>query len=303
MTHGGRRKGAGRPRGSGRFDEPTRLVRIPDTLRPEVDRLLAEHAAKRTGVVPAKAGRQDAVTAPEHLIAGITVLPPIDALALMENYRRNHRRFDVVHLDPVYESNDAAGRQRFARKTIELIYAAAEISDHILCWGFPASLGLLVDRWPRNWRMEGWVTWHFQNAPTRARGWRAAQNACLHLVSQNATTHPENFYSDSQLDLAASGRLAFKPGPPNVVVSPMISGFALRSESVGFRGGQKPVAVIEHVLKMCLPASGGHVLDPTCGAGTTGIAARNLIAYATLSDRSTAALRTTRKRLLQSAPT
>ncbi len=53
-----------------------------------MDRLLAEHAVKRTGAVPAKAERKDAFTDPEHLIEGITVLPPIDALALMENYRR-----------------------------------------------------------------------------------------------------------------------------------------------------------------------------------------------------------------------
>jgi len=56
--HGGRRPGAGRPRGQGRYGEPTRPLRIPESLVADVQDLLGRHRqrrllADRTGTPPA----------------------------------------------------------------------------------------------------------------------------------------------------------------------------------------------------------------------------------------------------------
>lgn len=42
MTHGGKRKGAGRKKGTGKFGEPTVLMRIPKSLVKVVKKLLKE---------------------------------------------------------------------------------------------------------------------------------------------------------------------------------------------------------------------------------------------------------------------
>lgn len=46
--HGGRRVGAGRPLGTGRYGgEPTRVMRIPDSMVPTTLKQLKEHASRR----------------------------------------------------------------------------------------------------------------------------------------------------------------------------------------------------------------------------------------------------------------
>jgi DNA polymerase V len=55
-AHGGRRPGAGRPRGSGRFGEPTVPLRVPESLVVPIRELLDQrlsHAAADTGALPA----------------------------------------------------------------------------------------------------------------------------------------------------------------------------------------------------------------------------------------------------------
>lgn len=55
---GGRRPGAGRPRGSGPYGEPTRPVRIPESLLPQIEDMLAGRAAEGPGA-PQRDGRAD----------------------------------------------------------------------------------------------------------------------------------------------------------------------------------------------------------------------------------------------------
>ncbi|MFT3686246.1 MAG: site-specific DNA-methyltransferase [Phycisphaerales bacterium] len=59
---------------------------------------------------------------------------------------------------------------------------------------------------------------------------------------------------------------------------------------------QKPLALLELLIGACCP-SGGTVLDPTCGSGTTLVAARSLGCLAVGFDLSPAAVKTCRRRL------
>ena len=59
---------------------------------------------------------------------------------------------------------------------------------------------------------------------------------------------------------------------------------------------QKPLALLELLVEACSPL-GGAVLDPTCGSGTTLVAAARLGRRAIGFDSSRAAIATARKRL------
>lgn len=46
QSHGGKREGAGRPKGTTR-KEPTKAIRVPVALLPEIEKLIEEHEAER----------------------------------------------------------------------------------------------------------------------------------------------------------------------------------------------------------------------------------------------------------------
>ena len=46
QAHGGKREGAGRPKGTAK-KEPTKPVRVPVSLLPEIEELIEKHKAKQ----------------------------------------------------------------------------------------------------------------------------------------------------------------------------------------------------------------------------------------------------------------
>lgn len=58
-THGGKRVGAGRPKGQGRYGEPTRPLRVPESLVPDVQDLLSLYRRHKERVKSASSRAAD----------------------------------------------------------------------------------------------------------------------------------------------------------------------------------------------------------------------------------------------------
>ena len=155
----------------------------------------------------------------------------------------------------------------------------------------------LVDHQPAHLEVEGWISWIYRNSVNRARSWRGAQQGALHLRRPKAKLHYETFMTDSQREAHARGKLAYLMTHRDVIIEePLLSGFIRRNEQTGFKDGQKPMSVMEPLLKMTT-RPGDLVIDPTAGSGTTGEVAAKLGCAAILSDRSMVSLRIARARL------
>ncbi len=300
MPRGGRREGAGRPHGSGRFGEPTRRMDIPLGLVGQVSELLAAH--QRAAAVAAiekrhsaKQGRglNDTLEVPEPGTASI--VGPIDALSMLNRLAEQGIRAATVVLDPWYRAKGAQGRSAYLTETVPLLEAASRVADHVFIWGFPEAVARLIDHTPSSVKLEGWLTWYFKNAPSRSKSWRPSQQACLHLRRPDAKMYPEHFYAERHREAAKQNRLEFKMTPFSVFEEALLSGFIKRSEQTGFRW-QKPESVIAPLLRMTT-RPGDLVVDPTAGSGTTGAVALKLGCAAILSDGSASALKTAQKRL------
>jgi site-specific DNA-methyltransferase (adenine-specific) len=87
------------------------------------------------------------------------------------------------------------------------------------------------------------------------------------------------------------------PGPPSVIEAPLNIGFVGRKEQTG-HPAQKPLKVIEPLILMTTQEN-DLVLDPMCGAGTTGLVCQSLGRRAILSDESPRWIEVTRQRLEQ----
>lgn len=294
MPRGGRREGAGRPSGTGRYCEPTRSVRVPLSLMGEVAAVLAAHKPRK----PKKRSGQRAVAISlgEMPTPGNPlVLGPTSALEMLRILAEHKVRASVVMLDPWYRGKNGHGRAAYLAEMIPLLEAASRVGDHVFIWGFPESVARLVDHWPENLRFGGWITWWFKNAPSRGKTWRPSQQACLHLHRARARFYPEHFYTQAHRVFAASNRLEYKMTPFSVIEAGLLSGFIKRTEQTGYPS-QKPESVIEPLLKMTT-RPGDLVVDPTCGSGTTGAVAIRLGCSALLSDRSAIAIKVAHRRL------
>lgn len=71
----------------------------------------------------------------------------------------------AVVLDPMYRAKKETDRAAYLSEMIALIEAASRVAPHLFVWGFPESVARLVDHWPANLKLEGWLTWYFKNAP------------------------------------------------------------------------------------------------------------------------------------------
>ncbi|AXQ31094.1 site-specific DNA-methyltransferase [Solimonas sp. K1W22B-7] len=294
MPRGGKRNGAGRPSGTGRFGSRTKLVRIPDDLIPEVNAILE---ARQKGTADKRAKRDvpalDRVPIPSP--GRIELLPSISALDALQAMAQFNVRPTVTILDPWYRLKTSQGRSAFVSEVLPLINAAAEVSSHVFVWGFPEALGRLIDLWSSRVKLEAWLTWSYTNAQNRSRSWRPAQQACLHLRHPRSRMYPEHFMNARQRAHAESNRLEFKMTPRTVFEEPLLSGFIRRSEQQGYPA-QKPVAVISRLLTMTT-RPGDLVADVTAGSGTTGVAAIQAGCSAILADRSPTAIKVMRRRL------
>ena len=198
-------------------------------------------------------------------------------------------------LDPWYNKGVGGYRDDYQDWLAEVIGAAARVSQHIFVWGFPEIVAHQVGRIPAGFRLTAWLTWYYKNCPSVIRGWRSAQNACLHLSAAGAKTYPEHFLNDAQRQRWESGKMRFVPGPPSVLEVPLNVGFVGRDEQTG-HPAQKPLSVIKPLILMTTRED-DLVLDPMCGSGTTGEACWQLGRRALLCDADERWVDATRERM------
>lgn len=291
---GGARKNAGRRLGSGRFKERTRAIRIPESLVGVVSEMLEqkmrEAASSRLAPVPPLFIERPAPRS-------VTILEPVEALVALRAMADQGIRADVVMIDAWYRKKGPAGRGAYLTEIVPLLSAAAEVGQHVFCWGLPEALARIVDHWPDSLRLESWLTWSYTNVPSRKRGWRPNSQACLHLRRSGSRIYPERFYSDRHRGMAEKNRLEFKMGPFASWTEALMSGFIKSSERTD-HPAQKPVSVFERLFRMTV-SDGGMIVDVTGGSGTSAIAALRLGCSAIVSDRSPRWTKLMRQRVSQ----
>jgi site-specific DNA-methyltransferase (adenine-specific) len=200
-------------------------------------------------------------------------------------------------LDPWYNRGVGGVRYDYHEWLNSVVSEAAGLSQHVFVWGFPEIVCHVLDSLPEGFELTAWLTWYYKNCPSVIRGWRSAQLTCLHLSRQGATLYPEHFLNEVQLEKQKLGKLRYMPGPPSVIEVPLNIGFVGRKEQTG-HPAQKPLKVIEPLVLMTTK-KGDLVLDPMCGAGTTGVVCQRLGRRAVLSDESPRWVEVTRRRLLE----
>lgn len=201
----------------------------------------------------------------------------------------------TVILDPWYNKGIGGERKDYTEWLAGVIQSACRIAEHVFVWGFPEILAYQIATIPKGFKLIAWLTWYYKNCPSVIRGWRSAQNACLHLAADDASIYPEHFLNPIQLERWKTGKMRFVPGPPSVLEAPLNVGFVGKGEQTG-HPAQKPVSVIEPLLLMSTKEQ-DTVLDPMCGSGTTGEVCLRLNRHAVLCDESEEWLSVTRKRI------
>lgn len=222
----------------------------------------------------------------------ITLLEPQD---VEETLAFVNGPVSVVMLDPWYNKGIGGERDDYDDWLARLIQLSARLANHVYVWGFPEIVGKQLGRLPTDLILVAWLTWYYKNCPSVIRGWRSAQYTCLHLAKPSAPLYPEHFLNAAQLQKQDEGKLRYMPGPPSVIDVPLNIGFVGRSEQTG-HPAQKPEKVFEPLILMATQP-GDLVLDPMCGAGTTGTVCAGLNRRAILCDCSEEYTRITEKRL------
>ena len=165
----------------------------------------------------------------------VKVLPSADVLDTLADAPA----VKAIILDPWYNKGIGGERADYNDWLATVIQSACRISEHVFVWGFPEILAYQVARIPEGFRLMAWLTWYYKNCPSVIRGWRSAQNACLHLAMKGATVYPEHFLNTDQLERWKAGKMRFVPGPPTVLEAPLNIGFVGRNEQTG-HPAQKP---------------------------------------------------------------
>ena len=212
----------------------------------------------------------------------VLLLTPTDALVTLASVPQ---RVTTTILDPWYNKGVGGIVEGYQKWLRDVFVAAAAISDHVFIWGFPEVIHeVLNEAPPHDFKFVSWLTWYYKNCPSVIRGWRSAQYACLHFSSQNAKMYPEHFLNETQLEKHQQRKLRYMPGPASVIEVPLNIGFVGRKEQTG-HPAQKPERVFEPLVAMTTK-EGDVVLDPFCGAGTTGSVCTKMGRRAILADLS-----------------
>jgi site-specific DNA-methyltransferase (adenine-specific) len=192
----------------------------------------------------------------------------------------------AVILDPWYNKGfgGVLADAEYDEWVADVVRLAGTVADHVFVWGFPEIVWRLLNRLPSNLVLLNWLTWYFKNCPSVIRGWRSAQNACLHLVREGAQLYPEHFLNSAQIERKQNGKLRYMPGPASVIEASLNIGFVGKDEQTG-HPSQKPEAVFEPLVLMSTQP-GDLIIDPMCGSGTTGAVCRRLNRRALLCDCS-----------------
>lgn len=222
----------------------------------------------------------------------IKILPPQD---VFDTLRSIKEPVTTTILDPWYNRGIGGSRDDYHPWLKQVLDETAQISQHIFVWGFPEIVYRVLDNLPPEFSLEAWLTWYYKNCPSVIRGWRSAQYTCLHLSKKGSRIYPEHFLNEVQLEKRENGKLRYMPGPPTVIESPLNIGFVGRKEQTG-HPAQKPEKVIEPLILMTT-IEDDLVLDPMCGAGTTGVVCARLNRRAILCDISDQWTKVTENRL------
>lgn len=204
--------------------------------------------------------------------AGVAILPPMDVFASFSLVRELGYSPVVSMIDPWYNKGFGGVREDYLDFVLKVLGEAGQTSDHVFFWGFPEIVARFVERIPAPLSLVAWLTWYYKNNPSVIRGWRSAQNACLHLSRPKAKLYPQHFLNEVQLQKLAEGKLRYMPGPTSVIEASLLVGFVGKKEQTG-HPSQKPVPVFERLILMATTA-GDLIFDPMAGSGTTGEAAR-----------------------------
>ncbi|HLJ94064.1 MAG TPA: site-specific DNA-methyltransferase [Gemmataceae bacterium] len=222
----------------------------------------------------------------------IIVYTPQDVLKSLDAVRAP---VSVVMLDPWYNKGIGGTRPDYDDWLAGLVERSSRLADHVYVWGFPEIIWKLLNRLPAELSLIAWLTWYYRNCPSVIRGWRSAQYTCLHLAKATARLYPEHFLNKAQIEKRQRGKLRYLPGPPSVIDVPLNVGFVGRHEQTG-HPAQKPEKVFEPLILMATQP-GDLVLDPMCGAGTTGAVCAKFGRRAILCDSSEEYTQLTERRL------
>ena len=217
----------------------------------------------------------DEITAETSSTVGnSTLLVPTDVEETLALAARSGHDFKVTMLDPWYNKGVGGVREDYVDYVVNLLDLASNISPHVYLWGFPEVVAHFLPVLPKNLTLNCWLTWYYKNNPSVIRGWRSAQQTCLHLTREDAILYPEHFLNEKQLEKKKERKLRYLPGPPSVIDAALNIGFVGKNEQTG-HPSQKPVKVYEPLYRMTTKP-GDLVLDPMCGSGTTGADAATL---------------------------
>lgn len=223
----------------------------------------------------------------------------MDVFKSIKRFRKEYGRCTVAMFDPWYNKGFGGQRDDYVEYITSILDELAQFSDHIYFWGFPEIVARFVDRIPESHKLTAWLTWYYKNNPSVIRGWRSAQNACLHMSLPNAKLYPEHFLTEAQLALKDAGKLRYMPGPPSVIESSLLVGFVGKQEQTG-HPSQKPIAVYDPLVQMATKP-GDLIFDPMCGSGTTAAVCQKLNRKAVLCDLEPDYIAIARKRVAAGA--
>lgn len=226
---------------------------------------------------------------------GVAILPPMDIFHSARLLTALGLHAQCCVLDPWYNKGIGGVRDDYHHYILRILAELGSLADHVFLWGFPEIVARFVSSLPAPFQLRCWLTWFYKNSPSRIRGWRSAQMACLHLTTPVAVMHMENFLNDVQKEKLAQGKLLYIPGPPSVIEESLLCGFVGRDEQTG-HPAQKPLAVIEKLILMAT-ARGELAIDLMSGSGTTGEVCQSKERYVILCDVSEEYTRIAEERL------
>ena len=213
---------------------------------------------------------------------GVVILPPCDAGELLRNLGGIGIEGTCTVLDPWYNKGfgGVVDRDEYDKFIASLLELSAQLTPHVYLWGFPEIVARYVEDIPESLKLEAWLTWYYKNNPSVIRGWRSAQNACLHFKRSDGVMHPEHFLTEKQLEKQRQGKLRYMPGPTSVIddqfseedafekideviQEALMIGFVKKGEQTG-HPSQKPVSVYDRIIRMAT-IEGEVVIDPMAG--------------------------------------
>ena len=225
----------------------------------------------------------------------VEILPAQDVFASFDEVEARGIRPTLTMLDPWYNKGVGGVVEGYGAFIGKLLERACAISPHVYLWGFPEVLAPFTAAQPPSHEMIAWLTWYYKNNPSVIRGWRSAQQTCLHFATPDASLYPEHFINSIQREKLAQGKLRYMPGPASVIEASLNIGFVGRKEQTG-HPAQKPLSVFDKLIRM-VTVEGDVVFDPMCGSGTAGVIALIRNRRAILSDMNPDYLAITRKRV------